>query len=90
MSWNPGSAPMGNLLSQAAIMGASEKLSTAETFAGITNRAAKALNLSDRGILSQGLQADFVLFPTDDYREILYHQGSMRPMLVYKKGKPIN
>ena len=43
--WNPGSAPMGDLLVQAAIIGAYEKLSAAETLAGITFRAAAALNL---------------------------------------------
>lgn len=88
--WNPGSAPMGNLLVQAAIMGASEKLSNAETFAGITTRAAKALNLHDRGILSPGKIADIVAFPCRDYREILYHQGALKPDLVIKKGEIVH
>src|SRR5690606_470112 len=73
--WNPGSAPMGDLLAQAALISAFEKLSNAETFSGITFRAAKALGLTDRGILSPGMRADFVAFPVSDYREILYHQG---------------
>ena len=38
--WNPGSAPMGNLLMQAAILGIYEKLTMAETLAAITCRAA--------------------------------------------------
>jgi imidazolonepropionase len=41
--WNPGSAPMGNLLMQAAVMGAAQKLTMAETWAAITFRAAQAL-----------------------------------------------
>ncbi len=84
---NPGSAPMGQLLTQAAILGAREKLTTPEVFAGITFRAAAALNLSDRGILRKGMLTDMVLFPTNDHREILYHQGSLQPVYTIKKGK---
>lgn len=76
--WNPGSAPMGDLLMQAAVMGAAEKLNTAEIFAGLTYRAAKALNLTDRGTIAPGMRADLQTYPTDDYREILYHQGKLR------------
>lgn len=85
--WNPGSAPMGDLLSQASILATFEKLSTAEVFAGITFRSAAALGLSDRGKLTSGMLADFVLFPTADYREILYHQGKLKPIEVWKKGE---
>lgn len=85
--WNPGSAPMGDLLAQASILAAFEKLSTAEVLAGITFRAAAALRLSDRGRISSGKLADFILFPTSDYREILYNQGKMKPEMVWKIGR---
>ncbi len=85
--WNPGSAPMGNLLAGASILGMYEKLSTAEIFAGITFRAAHAINLPDRGILKTGMKADFVAFPCSDYREILYYQGSLLPEIIWKNGK---
>ncbi|WP_163710010.1 imidazolonepropionase [Mangrovibacterium lignilyticum] len=88
--WNPGSAPMGDLLCQAAILGAAEKLSAAEIFAAITYRAARVLGLNDRGQLAKGQKADFILFPTSDYREILYHQGKLKPAHVYKNGQKIN
>ena len=81
--WNPGSAPMGDLLMQAAVMSAAEKLTTAEVFAGLTFRAAKALNLTDRGILAPGTQAHMQAFPCADYREILYYQGKMKPARVW-------
>ena len=84
--WNPGSAPMGDLLAQASILATFEKLSTAEVLAGITLRAAAALDLNDRGKLAKGQLADFILFPTSDYREILYQQGKMKPVEVWKKG----
>lgn len=87
--WNPGSAPMGDLLSQASILATFEKLSTAEVFAGITFRAAAALGLEDRGRLKAGLLSDFCLFPTSDFQEILYHQGTMKPVQVWKKGEKV-
>ena len=77
--WNPGSAPMGNLLVQAAILGAYEKLSMAETWAALTCRAARALKRNDIGILKKGNKADFIVFETDDFREILYRQGQIKP-----------
>lgn len=85
--WNPGSAPMGDLLLQAALIGASEKLTTAETLAGITVRAAKALNLHDRGTIEKGKLADMIAFPTNNYKEILYFQGKLKPKAVWKGGK---
>jgi imidazolonepropionase len=88
--WNPGSAPMGNLLTQASVMSASEKLNNAETFAGFTIRAAKALNLHYRGMLAKGMLADIVAFPCSDYREILYHQGQLRPSFILKRGNIIS
>ena len=84
--WNPGSAPMGDLLTQAALLGAYEKLTNAEVLAGLTVRAARALKLTDRGSLKPGLLADFIAFPCADYREILYNQGALRPCRVWKKG----
>ncbi len=85
--WNPGSAPMGDLLLQTAIIGIYEKMTMAESLAGITFRAAKALNLNDRGVLKMGLIADMAGFSVADYREIIYHQGSLNPSVVWKRGE---
>lgn len=84
---NPGSAPMGDLLTQAAVLGAFEKLSNAEVLAGITYRAAAALRLSDRGKLAEGYLADFSLFHTNNFNEILYNQGNLKPCMVWKNGE---
>ena len=83
---NPGSAPMGDLLTQAAILGTFQKLSNAEVLAGITLRAAAALNVTDRGQLHKGFLADLCIFHTGDYKEILYNQGNFKPCMVWKKG----
>ncbi|CAL1516983.1 imidazolonepropionase [Chitinophaga sp. MM2321] len=85
--WNPGSAPMGDLLVQAAVMSAAEKLSTAEVFAALTFRAAPALQLQDVGQLVAGYAADMQAYPTADYRDILYYQGKMKPAVVWKNGE---
>lgn len=85
--WNPGSAPMGHLLMQASILGAAERLSAAEVWAGLTFRAAEALGLNRVGAIELGWAADFCAFPTTDYREILYHQGMMNPVLVWSDGQ---
>lgn len=87
--WNPGSAPMGDLLTQTALLGAYEKLSTTETLAGLTVRAAHALRLADRGQLAPGFLADMIAFPTMDYREILYQQGRLKAGRVWKRGKTV-
>ena len=85
--YNPGSAPMGDLLTQAALLGTFEKLSNAEVLAGITFRAAAALGLHDRGRLVKGYKADIAIFQTGHYNEILYQQGQLRPVQVVKNGR---
>lgn len=87
---NPGSAPMGDLLTQASILGTFQKLSNAEILSGITFRAAAALNLKDRGVLKSGLLADFTAFPISNYKEILYQQGQLKPEMVWKNGAKID
>ncbi|EMS31418.1 Imidazolonepropionase [Mariniradius saccharolyticus AK6] len=87
--WNPGSAPMGDLLMQASVLGTFQKLSNLEVLAGITFRAAAALGLTDRGSLSSGQLADIILFPTADYREITYQQGRLKPSMVWKRGERV-
>ena len=88
--WNPGSAPMGDLVCQASILATFEKLTTAEVLSGITFRAAAALNLFDRGRLIAGNKADFILYSTTDFRDILYYQGSLHPSKIWKSGKLVS
>ena len=87
--WNPGSAPMGELLVQASMLATSEKLSNAEVLAGITSRAAASLALTDRGVLQAGNKADFIIYDTPHYNEVFYHQGMLRPAQVWKNGKKV-
>ncbi len=88
--WNPGSAPQGNLLMQASMLATYEKLSTAEVLAALTFRAANALRIIDKGRLMKGQVADLQAYPTNDYRDILYHQGMMTPNQVWKNGERLS
>jgi imidazolonepropionase len=87
--WNPGTAPMGDLLVQASLLSANQKMTAAETFAGITFRAARALGLADRGRVKTGQLADLIGFPCDSFEEILYRQGALSPSLIIKGGKRV-
>lgn len=87
--WNPGSAPMGNLITQASILATFQKLSTAEVLAGITFRSAFSLGLEDRGQLEKGKKADFVTFKTDNFQNILYQQGRLNAENVFVDGEKI-
>ncbi len=87
--WNPGSAPMGNLVTQASILATYQKLTTAEVLSAITFRASFALDLEDRGILAEGKKADFITYETDNFQNILYHQGNLLPNQVYINGEKV-
>jgi len=87
--WNPGSAPMGQLVTSASILATVQKLSNAEVLAALTFRAAKALNLTDRGRLEEGLLADFVIYNTNNYQDITYNQGRLQPQSVWKNGAEV-
>jgi imidazolonepropionase len=70
-------------------LSAAEKLSTAEVFAALTIRAAKALQLKNTGQLAPGFVADMQAYPCADYRDILYYQGKMKPTRVWKEGERV-
>lgn len=87
--WNPGSAPMGNLITQASILATYEKLTTAEVLAGMTFRSAFALGLEDRGRLEKDMKADFITYKTDNFQNILYNQGSLKAENVFIDGTKV-
>lgn len=87
--WNPGSAPMGQLVASASMLATMQKLTNAEVFAAVTFRAAHALRLQDRGRLVKGQLADFNIYSTDNYQNITYLQGALQPASVWKNGHKI-
>lgn len=87
--WNPGSAPQGNIIAQAAILASFQKLSNAEVLAGVTARATYALRAEKFGSLIEGNQANFTIFDADNYQEITYQQGRLLPEMVYINGEKV-
>ncbi len=87
--WNPGSAPMGNLITQASILATFEKLTTAEVLAAITYRAAYALRLKNIGKIEENYKADFVTYKTNNFQNVLYNQGRLEPSDVYIDGEKV-
>lgn len=86
--WNPGTAPMGRLMTQAALLGAQQRLTLAETWAAITFRAAHALGLDDgSGRLASKARADFIVFPCKEWQEPLYYQGALAPREIFIGGR---
>ena len=76
-------------LVQASVLGTFEKLTNAEVLTGITCRAALSLNQIDIGLLKPKYNADFITFPFSNYKEILNHQGAIKPSGVWKEGVKI-
>ena len=43
-----------------------------------------------RGSLENGKIADMIGFKTNDFRDILYNQGKLKPSFICKRGKIYN
>ena len=52
------------------------RLTPEEALAGVTRNAARALGKKDRGILAEGMRADFVLWDVQSPAELSYCFGS--------------
>ena len=64
---------MGDLVTQASLLGASEKLTIAETLVGITTRAAHALRIDSTSI-EVVKRAQFNIYETNDFRTIFINK----------------
>jgi imidazolonepropionase len=73
--FNPGSCHFDNLLLLAAMSAPMLKLNIAETIAGITYNAAKAVARNDLGHLCVGGPPNMSLFKCDSYEQIFYNWG---------------
>lgn len=72
---NPGTSPLTSLL-LAMNMGATLfHLTVAECLAGVTRNAARALGLSDRGVLEPGKRCDLAIWDIDRPAELVYRMG---------------
>jgi len=73
--WNPGSSPMGSLLLAMNMACTLFRLTPQEALAGTTRTAARALGLSDSGMIAPGLRADFAVWDVTAPAELSYRIG---------------
>ena len=73
---NPGSSPCTSLLLMLNMACTLFRLTPEEALAGVTRNAARALGLTDRGVLAADMRADFVLWDVQSPAELSYAFGS--------------
>lgn len=73
--WNPGSSPLGSLLLAMNMACTLFRLTPAEALAGTTRNAARALGLTDRGVIAPGKRADLAIWNITDPAELSYGIG---------------
>ena len=83
---NPGSSPLFSTQLALALAVRLCLLTPAEALSACTVNAAYALGLSDRGSLSAGQRADFLVLHGHDWREVVYTLGGTPVAEVYLAG----
>ena len=73
--WNPGSSPLGSLLLAMNMACTLFRLTPVEALAGTTRNAARALGLTDRGVIAPGMRADLAVWDIADPAELSYGIG---------------
>lgn len=73
--WNPGSSPLGSLLLAMNMACTLFRLTPAEALTGTTRNAARALGLTDCGVIATGMRADLAIWNVSDPAELSYGIG---------------
>ncbi len=73
--WNPGSSPMGSLLLAMNMACTLFQLTPEEALAGTTREAARALGLTDRGMIMKGMRADLAIWDVAEPAELSFNIG---------------
>jgi len=88
--FNPGSSHIPNLHFIMALAAIEMKMKTEEIFSAVTINAAKALGLNHKtGSIEIGKKADFAVFDTKDYANIIYEVGRNIVYATIKNGNII-
>jgi len=86
--FNPGSSPLGSLLTSMNMACTFFMMTPEETLSGVTRHAAAALGMADtHGTLEVGKAADIVVWPTPNPGELSYWITGMAPTHVVQNGK---
>ncbi|MCC6810131.1 MAG: imidazolonepropionase [Deltaproteobacteria bacterium] len=86
--FNPGSAPVCDLLAAAALSVGYLGLTVDEALLGITRHAAQALGLGDRGVIKEGAVADLVVLDHPDAARAIYELGRSPIRALLHSGNP--
>lgn len=88
--YNPGSSHIANLNLIMSLAALKMRMTVDEIISAVTINAAKALDLSDKaGSLEIGKKADFAIFETRDYSDIIYNVGKNLNIMTVKNGNII-
>ncbi|MDO5529600.1 MAG: imidazolonepropionase, partial [Paracoccus sp. (in: a-proteobacteria)] len=72
---NPGTSPLSSLLLTMNMGATLFRLTPAECLAAVTQNAARALGLSDRGVIAPGKRADLAVWDIENLAELSYRIG---------------
>lgn len=86
---NPGSSPCTSLLLMLNMACTLFRLTPEEALAGVTRHAAKALGLSDRGVIAAGLRADFVVWDVAHPAQLAYAMGANPRLQTVFEGERV-
>ncbi len=76
---NPGSSPLSSIQTTMNMVCTLFRMTPEEALIGATRNAARALGLSDTGVISKGMRADLAIWDLDHPRELSYWTG-MNPL----------
>ncbi len=85
---NPGTSPCASMLLMLNMACTLFGLTPEEALAGVTRHAATALGLTDRGVLTAGKRADFVLWDVKHPAELSYAMGANPRVQTVFQGQP--
>ncbi len=86
--YNPGSSHIQNLNLIMSFAAIKMKMSVEEIISAVTINAAKALGKEkETGSIETGKNADFAIFDTNEYADIVYNVGKNLNWMTVKKGK---
>lgn len=88
--YNPGSSHINNLHLIMQIAALKMQMKIEEIINAVTINAAKSLNRNDKiGSIEIGKRADFAVFDTNDYADIIYNVGKNLNLMTIKNGNII-
>lgn len=86
---NPGSSPVASLLTAMNMACVMFAITPEEALRGVTINAATALGMTNKGILTQGKDADMCLWDINHPSELVYGINQLRPQSVWIAGKHV-